>query len=218
MNAPDAVFFLSSQCPHCPVVLAGLTELLKRGVIGRLEAINLDLHPQAAQALGIRTVPWLRIGPFELTGARTTAELALWAQRATSDDGMSDAFHDLLKQGGLAQVLALIQAEPARLSALLPIIANPEASLNVKLGVGVVFEDYAGSPGLRVLVKGLGMLTRHTDARVRADACHLLSLTQVAEASPWLHSCLKDADADVREIAQESLQTLEGHTSAAGMD
>jgi HEAT repeat protein len=149
------------------------------------------------------------MGPFELTGARSPAELEVWAQRAVSAEGMSDAFHDLLKQGGLAQVLALIQAEPARLAALLPIVATPEASLNVKLGVGVVFEDYAGSPGLRALVDGLGALTRHADARVRADACHLLSLTQAGEAGTWLQACLQDADAEVREIAAESLQTLE---------
>jgi HEAT repeat protein len=54
----------------------------------------------------------------------------------------------------------------------------------------------------------LGALTRHADARVRADACHLLSLTHAAEARPWLQACLQDADAEVREIAAESLQTL----------
>lgn len=209
MNAPDALFFLSGSCPHCPGVLAGLSDLVKRGVIGRLEAVNLELHPEVAQVHGVRSVPWLRLGPFELTGARTPAELEIWARRAVTAEGMSDAFHDLLKQGGLAQVLALIRAEPARLAALLPIVANPEASLNVKLGVGVVFEDYAGSPELRALVADLGTLTRHADARVRADACHLLSLTQAAEARTWLQACLQDADAEVSEIAAESLQTLE---------
>jgi len=207
-EAPDALLFLASQCPHCPVVLAGLSELVKRGVIGRLEVVNIEQHPQAAQALGVRSVPWLRIGPFELSGTRTAAELEVWARRAVSAEGISDAFHDLLKQGGLAQVLQLILAEPGRLSALLPIVANPEASLNVKLGVGVVFEEYAGSPALRAVVAELGALTRHADARVRADACHLLSLTHAAEARPWLQACLQDEDAEVREIAAESLQTL----------
>jgi HEAT repeat protein len=207
--APDALLFLSSQCPHCPVVLAGLTDLIKRGVIGRLEVVNLEQRPQAAQALGVRGVPWLRLGPFELTGVLSPAELEVWARRAVSADGMNDAFHDLLKQGGLQQVLALVRAEPARLAALLPVVANPEASLNVKLGVGVVFEEYAGSPDLRVLLDDLGRLTRHADARVRADACHLLSLTHAAEARPWLRARLRDENAEVREIAAESLQTLE---------
>lgn len=210
-NTPDAVLFLASQCPHCPVVLAGLSDLVKRGVIGQLQVVNIEQHPEAAQARGVRSVPWLRIGPFELTGARTLAELEVWARRAVSDAGMSDAFHDLLKQGGLAQVLELIAAEPARLAALLPIVANPEASLNVKLGIGVVFEDYAGKPDLQALVEPLGALTRDVDARVRADACHLLSLTQTSAALPWLRNALQDSAPDVREIAAESVQTLEAN-------
>jgi HEAT repeat protein len=148
------------------------------------------------------------MGLFQLTGARSPVELEIWARRAVSADGISDAFHDLLKQADLAQVLQLIQAEPTRLAALLPIVANPEASLNVKLGVGVVFEEFAGQPALRQLVADLGELTQHEDARVRADASHLLSLTQAAEARPWLLAGLQDENAEVREIAAESLQAL----------
>ena len=207
-HSPDVLLFIASQCPHCSTVLSGLADLLKRGLIGRLEAINIEGHPESAQALGVRSVPWLRVGLFQLTGARSLAELEIWARRAVSADGISDAFHDLLKQADLAQVLQLIQAEPARLAALLPIVANPEASLNVKLGVGVVFEEFAGQPALRQLVADLGELTQHEDARVRADASHLLSLTQTAEAQPWLLARLQDENAEVREIAAESLQTL----------
>jgi HEAT repeat protein len=207
-QTPDALLFISSQCPHCPAVLSALADLLKRGLIGRLEAINIESHPESAQAQGVRSVPWLRMGLFQLTGARSTAELEIWARRAVSADGISDAFHDLLKQADLAQVLQLIQAEPTRLAALLPIVANPEASLNVKLGVGVVFEEFAGQPALRQLVADLGELTQHEDARVRADASHLMSLTQMAEAQPWLLARLQDENAEVREIAAESLQAL----------
>jgi hypothetical protein len=210
-QSPDALLFLSGQCPHCPVVLAGLTELIKRGEIGRLEVVNLECHAQAAEELGVRSVPWLRIGPFELPGARSAAELALWASRALTaakPDGYADAFHDLLKQADLRQVRRLIQADPARLVSLLPIVANPEASLNVKLGGGVLFEDYAGHAALQALADDLGELTRHDDARVRADAAHLLSLTQAVAALPWLRAALRDVDAEVREIAGESLQSL----------
>jgi hypothetical protein len=207
-QSPDVLLFIASQCPHCPTVLSSLADLLKRGLIGRLEAINIESHPESAQALGVRSVPWLRMGLFQLTGARSPVELEIWARRSVSADGISDAFHDLLKQADLAQVLQLIQAEPTRLAALLPIVANPEASLNVKLGVGVVFEEFAGQPALRQLVADLGELTQHEDARVRADASHLLSLTQAAEARPWLLAGLQDENAEVREIAAESLQAL----------
>jgi len=198
---------LSGHCPHCPALLAGLTELLKRGAIGRLEAVNIESNPELAMSLGVRSVPWMRLGPFELAGSRPAGELALWARRA-GEAGMADAFHDLLKGGDAAQVLRLIEEAPARLSDLLPIVANPEASLNVRLGAGMVFETFSAAPALRALLPALCELARHDDARVRADVAHLLGLTREPSARPCLEALLKDADSDVREIATESLAGL----------
>lgn len=211
-DAPDALLFLSPQCPHCPAVLAGLAELVKRGVIGRLEVVNIARHPALAAERGVRAVPWLRVGPFELTGARTLGELETWARRASAADGMADALHDLLKDGALARVQALLADDATRLGALLPIVANPQASINVRVGVGAVFEDYADSAALRALLPQLGDLTRHADARVRADACHYLALAGAAAARAWLRPRLQDDSDEVREIARESLDAL-GETS-----
>jgi hypothetical protein len=201
----DALLFISSHCPHCPSVLAAMSELVKRGSIGRLEVVNLEVHPEAAAERGVRSVPWLRLGAFELAGTRTLGELETWAERAASAAGMADAFHDLLKGGDLRQVLTLIAAEPQRLAALLPIVGNPEASMNVRLGAGAALEEFAGRPALAALVPALGELSTHDDARVRADACHYLGLARSEAARPWLQARLQDEDADVREIARESL-------------
>ena len=103
---------------------------------------------------------------------------------------------------------ALIEADPALLAAVLPIVGNVEASLNVRLGAGVLLEEFAGSDTLRALLPRLGELSQHADARVRADACHYLGLTGDAAARPWLDARTADEDADVREIAAESLQAL----------
>lgn len=202
----DALLFISRHCPHCPAVLAGLSDLVKHGGIGRLEVVNIEIHPEVAETHAVRSVPWLRLGPFELAGARAPGELAIWARRASEPDGMAEAFHDLLKSGGLPQVLALVAADTARLAALLPIVGNPEASINVRLGAGVVFEEHAGTPALRALIPSLGELSGHADARVRADACHYLGLSGAPEAGAWLEARLRDEDADVREIAQDGLE------------
>lgn len=211
----DALMFLSSHCPHCPAVLAGLADLVKRGVIGRLEVVNLEAWPEAGASMDVRSVPWLRLGPFVLTGARTPGELETWARRANAQGGMADAqggmadaFHDLLKTGDLAQVLDLVAAAPGRLSALLPIVGNPEASMNVRLGAGAALEEQAGTPALMALVPELGALSRHADARVRADACHYLGLSRDPAARAWLVPRLEDDHAEVREIAQEALDIL----------
>jgi hypothetical protein len=208
MPAPDALLLVSTHCPHCPAMLTALAELLKQGAIGRLEAVNLEQRPEVGQALGVRTVPWLRLGRIELAGAHSKTELADWAAKADSEAGIADWFHLLLKEGQLPRVQALIEAEPALLAAVLPIVGNVDASLNVRLGAGVLFETFAGSATLRKLIPSLGELSQHADARVRADACHYLGLTQDSAAKPWLDARLDDEDADVREIAAESVQAI----------
>jgi len=208
MSAPDALLLLSTHCPHCPAVLATLADLLKQGSIGRLEAVNLEQHPEVGQALGVRSVPWLRIGRIELAGVHGKAELAEWAAKADSEAGLADYFHMLLKEGQLPKAQALIEADPALLAAVLPIVGNVDASLNVRLGAGVLLENFAGSDALRALLPRLGELSQHADARVRADACHYLGLTGDAAVKSWLDARLTDDDADVREIAAESLDKL----------
>ena len=208
MPAPDALLLISTHCPHCPAMLSALADLVKQGMIGRLEAVNLEQHPEAGQALGVRSVPWLRIGRIELAGVHSQAELAEWATKADSDAGMADWFHMLLKEGQLPRAQAMIEADPALLAAVLPIVGNVEASLNVRLGAGVLLEEFAGSDTLRALLPRLGELSQHADARVRADACHYLGLTGDAAAKTWLDARVNDDDADVREIASESLQDI----------
>jgi thiol-disulfide isomerase/thioredoxin len=208
MPAPDALLLISTHCPHCPAVLAALADLVKQGVIGRLEAINLEQHPEVGQALGVRSVPWLRIGRIELSGIHSKAELAEWAAKADSEAGLGDWFHLLLKEGQLPRAQAAVEADPGLLAAVLPIVGNVDASLNVRLGAGVLLETFAGTATLRALVPRLGELSQHADARVRADACHYLGLSGDVAARPWLEARLKDEDADVREIAAESLQSL----------
>lgn len=211
MSVPDALLLLSTHCPHCPAVLSALADLLKQGVIGRLEAVNLEQHPEIGQALGVRSVPWTRIGRIELAGMYSKTELAEWAGKADSETGVADWLHLLLKEGQLPKVQALIERDPALLAAVLPIVGNVEASLNVRLGAGVLLEAFAGSDTLRALLPRLGELSRHSDARIRADACHYLGLTENTGARVWLEPRTRDDDADVREIAAESLESLSPH-------
>jgi HEAT repeat protein len=191
-------------------MLTALAELLKQGAIGRLEAVNLEQRPEVGQALGVRSVPWLRLGRIELAGVHSKTELADWAAKADSEAGLADWFHLLLKEGQLPKVQAMIEADPTLLAAVLPIVGNVEASLNVRLGAGVLLEEFAGSDTLRALLPQLVELSQHADARVRADACHYLGLTQDTAAKPWLEARIEDEDedAEVREIAAESLQAI----------
>ena len=205
---PAALLLLTTACPHCPSVLEGLIGLLKEGVIGRLEAVNIEAHPQQAADLGVRTVPWLRIGEFELEGAQTPGELRRWAELAGTQQGMAAYFFYLLKNGQRAKVETMARQQPQRLLALVDLLANAESSMAVRLGVGAVLEELQGSGVSAVMTPGLGQLTRHADPLTRADACHFLSLVGGEDIALYLRDCANDPDPTVREIAAEILAEL----------
>lgn len=121
----------------------------------------------------------------------------------------TEQFQIWLLEGQLKNVLAIVDKHPKALADLLPVIANPAANLNVRFGASAVMERFAGTAALQALVPALGLLAGHGDARVRADACHLLGLSGAENAIKYLDARRDDADAEVREIVAESLENLQ---------
>jgi hypothetical protein len=136
-------------------------------------------------------------------------ELKLRVRAAGGAGGVADYFHILLMEGALKTVVAMVDARSELLAELLPIVANPEASMNVRFGASAVVERYAGTAALAGLVPRLGDLAGHVDARVRADACHYLGLSGSSDAREFLEPRLADDSAEVREIAADSLAELD---------
>jgi HEAT repeat protein len=122
-----------------------------------------------------------------------------------TEQGWQAWFMELLMSGQRAKVEALSRQEPQRLLALVELLADEQASMAVRLGIGAVLEEFQGSDLTKIMIPGLGALTRHPDALTRADACHYLSLIGGDEIRPWLQMCLQDEDANVRDIASETL-------------
>lgn len=140
-------------------------------------------------------------------GYPTASDATRAALRASLRD-RAEQFQIWLLEGQLKPVLAVVERIPQALADLLPVVANPAANMNVRFGATAVLERHAGTPALQALVPALGMLTGHGDPRVRADACHLLGLSGTPNASKYLAARLDDPDAEVREIAAESLEEL----------
>jgi len=207
--APEALLFIAPGCPHCPVVLEGLGTLVKEAVIGRLEVINIVAEPQRAQALGVRSVPWARIGPFELEGLHSEQALRRWAEQAGSEHGMAAYFDELLKAGRRGKVEDMVRRQPEWLSALAALLGDPQTGINSRIGVMAIFEELEGTGLTQTIVPLLGAHTRSPEARIRADACHALSLTEGPDALPYLRACLQDEDPDVREAAQDAIESTD---------
>ena len=46
----DAELLIAPGCPHCPAVLSALADMVKQGLIGRLQVIEIDVEATAAPA------------------------------------------------------------------------------------------------------------------------------------------------------------------------
>jgi hypothetical protein len=200
---------MAPGCAHCPVVLDALGRLLKEGRLGRLEVVNVAAHPEAALAAGTRSVPWTRIGRFELDGLYGPAELAEWARHAAGATGMADYLAHLLEQRQLDRAVATARREPGALEALLGLAGSLEVAMGVRIGVSAVVEELQGTAVLRDALPVLTRLAASPEPQVRADAAHFLGLAANRAARPTLEALRADPDPQVREIADESLAMLE---------
>jgi len=203
---PDALMLLGTHCPHCPTVLQGLANMVKDGSLGTLKIVNIEQRGDTARELGVRSVPWVRIGSFELEGLRSEKELREWALKASTGKGLTDWLEELLSSGNLDKPLDRVRSEPAVMDALLELFTDPETGLNIRIGISALMEDLQETETLSAIVDRLGELTRHEDARVRGDACHYLALSGSPVAAAYIKPLLKDEDANVREVARESLE------------
>lgn len=214
-NTPplEAELLIATGCAHCPVVLEGLSTLLKEGVIGSLRVTNIASQPERARQLGVRSVPWLQLGPFTLQGLHSPTELREWANRAGSIEGMSLYLHDQLKQGNLEAMEKLLANQPQWLTALLPLLEDENTDMKVRIGVDALLESLAPDTDLSGLVDGLGQLSQHERQALRSDATHYLALTGSPAAIPYLQARLQDKSTEVREIAEEGLMELRRQTN-----
>lgn len=211
MPGPEAVLLVSPSCPHCRGMKQALKQLNDAGRIGKLEIVDVSIRPEVATKLGARSVPWLRMGELIFEGAHTAGELEKWAGVAAQGDALSHYFSEQLGSGNLGLIERFLARHSDRARALLPLIENPDTEMSVRIGIAAIFEAHGREDGLASLATDLMQLCRSSSSLVRADACHLLAQTGSGKAPDIIREMLADEDRQVREIARDSLETLQDH-------
>ena len=205
---PEALLLVASQCPHCHSLQQLLEKASAAGKVSELNVINIETSPQQARQYPVRSVPWLRLGQLEFSGAMTATELDQAIEQAANQPGNQDIIENRLLNGKITDVVDAIDSGAFRLSYLVPLLEKTDAKINVRIGIGAVLEHFEGTGQIKSIIPLLAGLTRHPSAVVRADACHYLALTHDNKANEILSGLLNDEDAEVREIVRESLGNL----------
>lgn len=207
-DKPNALILVSSHCPHCHTLEALLRERETNGLLGKLDVINIERSPEQAQQYGVRSVPWLRLGTFIFDEVLTPGELDGWIEQVKEGSGQPRYIAYLLGHGKLVKAVEWIEKGHAALKAVVPILANPKAKINVRVGVGAILEHFEDSQAIRDLVPDLIALLQDSNPAIRTDACHYLSLTHSSAAVEPLKTMLDDEDHQVRQVAKESIEAL----------
>jgi thiol-disulfide isomerase/thioredoxin len=206
--APSALMILGTHCPHCPAILKQLSGLLEEGKLGRLNIINLEQHPEEAQQYRVRSVPWVRIGNYELHGAQTRETMLQRIKWTSEQTTLKNEFDYLLTEAQVNTVIEKITADHSKLSTVIDLLADPNTILSTRIGIGVVMEEFAGTALLNEQLDTLATLANHKDARIRADACHYLSFTENKQALAILAKHQEDPSDEVKEVVADSIEAL----------
>ena len=205
----DAKLLISPNCPHCATMMTLLGELLKEGRISRLLMINIAEQPDEAAIHNVRSVPWLKLGEMEFTGAHSRAELEHAIDMAVSDDGQQRFLFEKLKNGRLDDVTEIVERDKKQLPLLIELLKGKDVPMTVRIGVSAILEGFEENPAeLQKILPDLLELSESTDETIRADACHFLSLAGGDEARKRLQKCITDDSEMVREVAAESIEMM----------
>jgi len=200
-----ATLLVAPSCPHCPKMKQVLAELFEQGRIASLDVVDISIDLERAEKLGVRSVPWLALNSLELQGVHTPDEINHWLEQAAQKNGLQVLFDSLLEVGQISQVESMIRRHPDAIHDLLVLFADQERQINVRIGASAVLESLQGSGILEQAVAEISNYTQHVQVSTRIDACHVLSFVRHPLAISYLKQALNDVDAEVREVAQESI-------------
>ena len=209
MTAPTATLLLGTHCPHCPSILHNLSELVKQGKLSQLKAINIEAAPEIAQQYGVRSVPWIKIGDYVLTGLQPLEALEQRIEWTKNQNKRLGEYDHLLSHGKAQDVIDDIQKDPKNFDIIIKLLSDPATILSTRIGIGVIMEEFENTDLLREYTQELIQLLDSKDSRLQADAAHYLSLTHDKQAIPALEAHKNTEDQELRELIEDSLAELQ---------
>jgi hypothetical protein len=206
--APDAKLLVAPGCAHCPAVMQHLSTLLKENALGKLEVINIHQHPEIAQQLNVRSVPWLKLGEFTLSGSYSLNELRNYIEFTSSAQGISKYIDQQLSEGQLSSLTEEIKHHPHWVASVFQLLTDEDTSMQTRLGIDSLIESISEIGILRDYVDELGQLSKQVHVSRLADIIHYLGLTHSKKAIEFINTHCDHENPDIRESCQDALEEI----------
>ncbi|MGD8484952.1 MAG: thioredoxin family protein [Thioalkalispiraceae bacterium] len=205
----EALLLISPGCVHCPVMMSHLTTLLKEGALSKLQILNIQDYPEIASANNVRSVPWLKLGDYTLTGSQSLAQIRNLLQQANSEQGTRAYIEQQLAEGELDKILDEVRQHPEWLNVVIELLADEDTAMQVRLGIDSIMEQMAGSEALQAQVEALAELAQRTHPSRLADIIYYLGLSKTRRAIPYIEQFLQHDNPDIVETCKEALQAIQ---------
>ncbi len=209
MTTPTATLLLGTYCPHCPSILHNLSELVKKGKLSQLNVINIETAPEVARQYGVRSVPWIKIGDYVLTGLQPLEALEQRIEWTKNQNKKLGEYDHLLSHGKAQAVINEIRKNPKNFDIIMKLLSDPGTILSTRIGIGVIMEEFENTDLLRAHINELIQLLDSDDSRLQADAAHYLSFTHDKRAIPALEAHKNTEDTELKELIEDSLGQLQ---------
>ncbi len=208
----SAELFVATGCHHCPLILNELSEQLKKGNLASLNITNIAVDNEKAEKLNIRSVPWFSlendISFMIFSGDHSAKEVQQWISASQTNMGMQHYIEDFLKNGQLMTITRVIQLKPALFSSVIAMLEDEETSMDIRIGLDALIENFSASTILQQHNAELVKLASTKNIRLQIDALHYIALTADAKNIELLKNKIKHNDPQIKEAAAEALETL----------
>jgi glutaredoxin len=199
--------YVSSRCPHCPLVIQHLQSLALASATIRLMIIDAESFEEKARADDVRSVPTLILDDqFRWSGPIHLEELLTICIQRNPADLSAASLRQLIEDGNAERVAAMMAESGQVFPGITALLTHPRWS--VRLGAMVTVEYLAeDAPELaEQLGDRLWGDFHHLSEQVQGDVVHLLGGIPCPENRRRLNG-IADGDyaASVREAAAEIL-------------
>ena len=174
----------------------------------KVRVIDITHQPLPNHLKFIRSVPVTVIRDLPFIGKYTEQEMQQWLALTDDVQFRQKYLSEQLNTGELSLMTSLVKTMPGLLKHAIPLLADKETPMQVKIGITALFEAMEGSELLSPLVPDLRRLANHEQHNVLSDVIYLLSLIHDPELRGWFESLLSHKHEEIRELARDALEKI----------
>lgn len=209
---PSAELFIATGCHHCPIVLAELSEQLKKGKLSSLNVINIAVDNSLAGKFNIRSVPWFSLSNNDslmvFSGEHSPKEINQNITTSQNKNGIQEYIEKSLASGEIMNIAQAINIKPEVLSSVITMLGDEETSMDIRIGLDALIEQFAETETLNKYTNELKDIASKNNPRLQIDALHYIALTGDIGNKEFIDEHTKNADKQIKEAAIEALETL----------